>query len=246
MPAVVVAAIAVAVLVVIAAVAVLATTRGGPSTGRLKYRFGPEYDRALALHDGDAKATRKELAGRVERYGGLRRTPLARPDRERYTARWDAVQAQFVDEPARALGAADRLIAELAADRGFPAAGSPEHFDALSVHHARQVQGYRQAHALAEHAGAGGQGATEDLRQALVAARPLFRELLADDGKEPRGTVPAPAAASDAAGTPDAEGPRTPASSEDHEAAPEPRSIGDRFAALTGTGRKDPAEREQA
>jgi hypothetical protein len=195
----VVAAIVVAVLVVIAVVAAVSMSRGAPSTGRLKHRFGPEYDRALAQHDGDAKATRKELSDRVKRYGEIQRRPLSESERERYAERWRNVQAQFVEEPAQALDSADRLVAEVAANRGYPPAGSPEHFDALSVHYGNQLQGYRRTHALAEHASAGGEGATEDLRQSLVSARGLFDELLDTDGKpavprtertEPEGVEP--------------------------------------------------------
>ncbi len=261
----VVAAIVVVVLVVIAVVAVLAA-RGGASAGRLKHRFGPEYDRSLARHQGDEKAARKELAARVQRFGTLERKALPSAERDRYTDRWGAVQAHFVEEPAAAVAEADRLIAELATDRGFPEAGSPEHFDALSVHHAHHVQGYRQAHALTEHAHAGGQGATEDLRQALVAARHLFRELLADDGKAPGGNGPAPSAKSEARepsvapATSGASGADTSATApartasdtdtdvkhggpDDEKAAPpEHRSLSARFAALTGSGRKDHAD----
>lgn len=188
-----VAAVVVAVLIVIAIVAALTMSRGGGPTGGLKHRFGPEYDRTLAQHGGDVKATRKELSERVKRYAGIERNALSPADRERYAQRWSAVQGHFVEDPGQAVAEADRLIAELARDRGFPAAGSPEHFDALSVHHAHQVQGYRQAHALAEHAGAGGRRATEDLRLALVAARELFNELLAGEPKSAIGRKQAPA-----------------------------------------------------
>jgi hypothetical protein len=170
-------AIVAAVLVLAAVAAASATAREGGGA-RLKRRFGPEYDRTLARYDGDDRATRQELTERVRKYRALDRRPLDRESRERYGARWQAAQARFVDEPAAAVAEADRLIGGLAAGCGFPAAGSDEHFDALSVHHPHAVQGYRQAHALADHAGAGGRRATEDLRRALVAARGLFDELL--------------------------------------------------------------------
>jgi hypothetical protein len=250
-------AIVVVVLVVIAVVAALTMSRGAPSTSRLKHRFGPEYDRALARHDGDEKATRQELTDRVKRYGDLDRTPLSEADRERYVERWQTVQAHFVEEPGRAVGEADRLVGELAAARGFPGADSPEHFDALSVHHAQGIQGYRQAHALAEHAGAGGHGGTEDLRQSLVAARGFFNELLDTDGRSgaPRkdrtpAEVPAgrtAEAADDRTAEPvdDRTGTDPAAPAADSDAAydddgpdREHHSLGHRFAALTGTGRK--------
>ncbi|SEF50291.1 hypothetical protein SAMN05216223_101141 [Actinacidiphila yanglinensis] len=249
-----VAAIVVAVLVVIAVVAVWTMSGGAPRSGRLKHRFGPEYERTLAQHDGDAKAAGKELSDRVKRYGGLERRPLSAAEREQYTARWRAVQAQFVEDPAKALHQADQLVAQVAKERGFPAAGSPEHFDALSVHHATPLQGYRRAHALAEHASAGGEGATEDLRQSLIGARGLFDELLGDSGSASTRTRPA-----QAPDTPDAEpAPERPRA--EAESAPEPvgvgagkqsdedaestedgagrSTLGHRFAALTGSVRK--------
>lgn len=189
-------AVIVAIVVVIAIVAAVMMMRGdGTSAAGLRRRFGPEYERALARHDGDDRATRQELGERVKRYGGMERRQLGAQERERYGARWAEVKSHFVDEPSRALREADRLIAEVAVERGYPGADSPEHFDALSVHHPYQVQGYRQAHALAEHAGAGGRTATEDMRQALVAARELFDDMLRDAGTSPsRKEMPEPVA----------------------------------------------------
>ena len=234
----VVTAIVVAVLIVIAIAATMATTRTTPA-GTLKHRFGPEYDRTLAQHSGDAKATRKELSERVKRYGRLERGALSEQARTQYADRWTAVQAQFVEDPARSVHEADRLIADLAQDRGFPAAGSPEHFDALSVHHAHQVQGYRQAHALAEHAGAGGRRATEDLRQALVSARELFNDLLTTEPKSAssrtRAAEPEPAPEPEAGSEPAAAEQQDPVAAADE---PEHPTLGHRFAALTGSVRK--------
>lgn len=179
-------AVIVAVVVVIAIVAAVTMMRGGTGGAGLKRRFGPEYERTLARHDGDDKATRQELSERVKRYGDLAAEPATAEQRERYGQRWAEIQAKFVDEPGQALADADRLIGEVAAERGFPAADSPEHFDALSVHHPHQVQGYRQAHELAGHAAAGGRRATEDMRQALVSARALFDEMLRGTGTSSR------------------------------------------------------------
>ncbi|MEE4543731.1 hypothetical protein V2S66_17360 [Streptomyces sp. V4-01] len=194
------AVLALAAVLVIAAVIAAFTLIHDSGGGRLRRRFGPEYERTLARHDGDDRATREELTERVRKYGALERRPLDPGSRERYELRWQAVQGRFVDEPAAAVGEADRLIGGLAAERGFPAAGSDEHFDALSVHHPHPVQGYRQAHALADHAGAGGRRATEDLRRALVAARGLFDELLGSAaGTAGIAATSEPAGASDAA-----------------------------------------------
>ncbi|MFE2051464.1 hypothetical protein [Streptomyces sp. NPDC059459] len=176
----------IALIVIVAAVlvvaAVLARRARGPQHGNLKRRFGPEYDRAVARHDGDTKAAERELAERVERHGSLHIRSLEPAERERYEARWTAAQERFVDSPREAVGEADRLLAELAGTRGFPDGGQyEEQLAALSVHHAHHVDGYRRVHRVtharvdgAQDSGAG----TEEMREAMVAARALFEELV--------------------------------------------------------------------
>ncbi|MFE8965759.1 hypothetical protein ACFYMR_02870 [Streptomyces albogriseolus] len=175
--------IALIVIVAVAVAAVLTLRARGPRHGAsLKRRFGPEYERAVARHDGDTKAAERELSERVERHGSLRVRPLEPAERERYEARWTAAQERFVDAPREAVAEADRLIAELAGTRGFPAGGQyEEQVAALSVHHAHHVEGYRRVHRVAQahpdgaHDGAAG---TEDMREAMVEARALFEELV--------------------------------------------------------------------
>jgi hypothetical protein len=163
----------VAAVVVVAAV--LSLRARGPRGGRdLKRRFGPEYDRTLARHDGDAKAAERELTERVERHGSLRERPLEPARRE-----------QFVDAPREAVAEADRLLAELAAARGFPDGGQyEEQLAALSVHHAGHVHGYRHVHRVARTGVSGRDGDradTEEMREAMVEARALFEDLTAPD-----------------------------------------------------------------
>ncbi|MDN0194518.1 hypothetical protein [Streptomyces sp. S.PNR 29] len=177
----------IALIVIVAAVLLVAAaltlrSRGAQRGPGLKRRFGPEYDRALARHDGDAKAAERELAERVERHGSLRERPLEPAERERFEARWTAAQERFVDSPHEAVAEADRLLAELAGARGFPDGGQyEEQLAALSVHHAHHVNGYRRVHRVsraymtgAQDGGAG----TEEMREAMVEARALFDELM--------------------------------------------------------------------
>ncbi|GGP85080.1 hypothetical protein GCM10010266_04100 [Streptomyces griseomycini] len=176
-------ALIVIVALVVAAVAVVTLRARGPLHGtQLKRRFGPEYDRAVARHDGDARAAERELAERVERHGGLRERPLEPAERERYVARWTAAQERFVDAPGDAVAEADRLLAELAGAKGFPDGGHYEdQLAALSVHHARHVEGYRRVHRVAQARARGahdGGAGTEEMREALVEARALFDELV--------------------------------------------------------------------
>ncbi|MEU2059060.1 hypothetical protein [Streptomyces sp. NPDC013455] len=167
--------IVIAAIVVVGAAALLLRSRKGRGGPSLKRRFGPEYERAVALHDGDTKAAERELAERVERHGDLRERPLDGTARQRYAERWTAVQEHFVDAPREAVTEADRLLAELAAERGYPDGGRyEEQLAALSVHHADHVDGYRRVHRAA---GAGAGGDTEELRAALLGARALFDDL---------------------------------------------------------------------
>jgi hypothetical protein len=180
---VIIALIVVAVVVV--AVLVAMWVRGPRGAHSLKQRFGPEYDRAVARHGGDTKAAEQELGALVERHGNLQRRPLEPAERERYEARWTAVQERFVDSPREAVVEADRLVAELAGARGYPdGAQYDEQLAALSVHHAHHVNGYRTVHGVAHSRTAGtasGDGSgpgTEDMRTALIEARALFEDLL--------------------------------------------------------------------
>ncbi|MFG2262574.1 hypothetical protein [Streptomyces sp. NPDC048720] len=179
----------IAVIVVVAALVLAATLvmrgrgrQGGPD---LKRRFGPEYQRTVARHDGDAKAAERELTERLERHGKLRERPLEPAEREQYSARWTAVQERFVEAPREAVAEADRLLSDLAAFRGYPEGGRyEEQVAALSVHHAQHVEGYRRVHRVGQAgpgAGAGESAAgTEELRTALMDARALFDDLMND------------------------------------------------------------------
>ncbi|MFJ7072942.1 hypothetical protein [Streptomyces sp. NPDC098781] len=176
--------IVIAAVVVVLGVTVMALrSRGVQGSGGLKRRFGPEYERALARHDGDAKAAERELAERVQRHGGLRERTLEATEVERFEARWTAAQERFVDSPKEAVDEADRLLADLAVARGYPeGAQYEEQLSALSVHHAHHVHGYRRVHRVAHApvgAGTDGGAGTEEMREAMVEARALFDELMA-------------------------------------------------------------------
>ncbi|WP_443062225.1 hypothetical protein [Streptomyces sp. NBC_00386] len=176
-------------LIIVAAVAVVAAAltlraRRPPGGRSLRRRFGPEYDRTVARHDGDTQAAERDLNERVKRHGALRAQPLEPAARERYAAGWTAAQERFVDSPREAVTEADRLLGELAGARGFPDGDRyEEQVSALSVHHGHHVHGYRRVHraALARTGGNGnGNGGvdTEKLREAMLEARDLFDDLL--------------------------------------------------------------------
>ncbi|WP_250290415.1 hypothetical protein [Streptomyces atroolivaceus] len=177
----------VVIIVAVVLVAALAffLIRGRRTGGRgLQRRFGPEYDRTVARHDGDTKAAEHELSERVRLHGSLPERPLRPEARQAYARRWAEVQEQFIDSPREAIVEADALLAQLARDRGFPDGHSfQEQTDALSVHHAEQVDGYRRVHTAVR-----GQGGTEEMRKALIESRALFDVLLTDAPDEPART----------------------------------------------------------
>lgn len=159
-----------------AVTAVLVATLGHRRTGRgLKRRFGPEYERLVIRHEGDTGAADRELGARLKRHGSARPRPLSPASREQYAAQWAGIQKRFVDSPQDAVAEADALLARLTADRGFPDGGSfEERLAALSVHHARHVDGYRGMHEAAVT-----RGGTEEARTAMNGARGLFDALVA-------------------------------------------------------------------
>ncbi|WP_176582855.1 hypothetical protein [Streptomyces marincola] len=168
-----------AVVVVAVVVLLVALPTVGPGNGSLQRRFGPEYERTVARHDGDAKAAKKELAERVRQHGRLRVRPLTAGERETYEGQWARAQERFVDAPGTALAEADHLLTRLVHDRGYPSDAYDDQVAALSVHHPRHVEAYRRLHGMAGHAATGGTGTgTEEMREALLRGRDLFRELL--------------------------------------------------------------------
>ncbi|MGW2960052.1 hypothetical protein ACWDGI_16405 [Streptomyces sp. NPDC001220] len=176
----IIAIVIVAAVVVVAAVLAARSRSHGPHG--LKQRFGPEYERAVAQHNGDTKAAEQELAERVQRHGDLNERPLEPAERERYAARWTTAQEHFVDSPRESVSEIDRLLAEVAAARGFPAGAEfDDQVAALSVHHADHVDGYRRVHRAAQAPVDGAQqdqAGTEEMRTAMIEARSLFDDLV--------------------------------------------------------------------
>ncbi|WP_187285020.1 hypothetical protein [Streptomyces sp. OR43] len=165
--------VAVALVAVCAGAFVYTRQAGGQGMRR---RFGPEYDRAVAGHDGDTKAAERELHERWKRHRSLHERPLTPGARAQYSDRWTRIEGGFVDAPQQAVAEADILLAELARDLGFPDGSDfGEQSAALSVHHAEHVNGYRRVHAARQ-----GDGGTEDLREALLEARGLFDVLVSN------------------------------------------------------------------
>jgi len=175
------ALIAVAALIVVA----LVVWRGlaARRSRTLQQRFGPEYDRTLDRADSTREAE-AELAARAKRRDELDIRPLTTAARDRYLDEWQRVQARFVDDPDGAVREADTLIGSVMRERGYPVDDFDQRAADVSVDHPRVVENYREGHRLAGLA-AGGDGSTEDLRQAMVHYRALFEELVEDTTDAP-------------------------------------------------------------
>lgn len=177
------AIVVIAILVVVALVAIFMTTQKKKRTEQLRSKFGPEYDKAVAEHKDRAEEILERRQERVERYH-LR--PLRPEECDRFAAEWRREQEHFVDDPAGAVAAADRLVGEAMTARGYRLPDIETRMEDLSVEHPKEVDDYRAAHELAQRSAAG-QASTEDLRQAMQHYRAVFESLLGTRVNEPVG-----------------------------------------------------------
>lgn len=159
------------VVIVIAALAIAAVMAlGSLRRAKLHRQFGPEYDRLVEARG--RKKAEAELAGRQRRVQALDIHQLTPEQQASYSGDWTAIQERFVDAPAEAVGAAHTLIGSVMRDRGYPVDDRTASMDALSVHHARSVEGYRQTLELRTES-----ASTEQLREAMIRYRSLFEDL---------------------------------------------------------------------
>ncbi len=168
------------VVIVIVAVAVVLGLAWGAYRARrtrmLQQSFGPEYDRVAA----DAPSRREaeaELREREERRSEFDIRPIDPERRDQYRSRWHEVQAEFVDDPSRAVARADSLIQEAMRERGYPVEDFDTRAGDLSVDHPNVVENYRAGHGIAV-AHERGSAGTEELRKAFQHYRALFEELV--------------------------------------------------------------------
>ena len=173
--------IAIAVVIAIGLVTYLAIGRG--RTQRLRSRFGPEYDRTVEA-TGDQRGAERELNARQERRRTFDIRELEPAVQSQYAKQWRAVQARFVDEPARALRDADGMVTEIMGKRGYPMENFEQMAADVSVDHAREVEDYRAAHAISE-ASTRDEASTEDMRLGIQHYRSLFESLLGQETSNP-------------------------------------------------------------
>jgi len=172
-----------AVLALAVIAAVVAAKRAGRRATALRERFGPEYDRAIQKYG--TKRGQRALAARVDRVEQISIRELSDEERRGFTAWWEAIQAQFVDDPRTAVARANGLIKDVMRTRGYAADDPFEQRAAdLSVDHPDVVQHYRAARVLSK-SGADQTMNTEELRQAMMHYRALFADLLQASARRP-------------------------------------------------------------
>jgi hypothetical protein len=147
-------------------------------TRRLRGDFGSEYDRAVE-ETGDRRKAESQLEDRRKRVERLRLHDIAPQERQRLQNEWEHAQARFVDEPREAIEDAERLVEQAMHARGYPVGDDfDRRYEDLSVEYANVLDNYRHARDISYRRHNGGKTSTEDLRDAMVCYRDLFRELL--------------------------------------------------------------------
>jgi hypothetical protein len=167
------------ILIIVVACLLIAAAAGVAAVIELRQmvtrrQFGPEYER-LARTVGHRQA-RAELNERKRRVAQLGIRPLDPVVRQELTSSWTTAQEAFVEDPPRAVTAASGLVLRAAKERGYPVDDIGQLRADLSVHHARRLGSYRRADETTA-ALAAASVPTEDLRQALLWYRAMFREL---------------------------------------------------------------------
>jgi hypothetical protein len=159
------------IVVVIVVVAAIVVASGELRRARMRRQFGPEYDR-LAQELGSKKKADAELAARQRRVEALNIHELSPEQQACYSGDWTAVQERFVDAPAEAVATAGALIQHVMGDRGYPVDDRSASMEALTVYHARSLDGYRQTQETRLET-----ATTEELREAMIRYRTLFEDL---------------------------------------------------------------------
>lgn len=150
--------------------------RGRQQTKRLQERFGPEYDRAVAVL-GSKEEAEEELLSREQHVKGLDIKPIPHEQEEGFVEEWKRTQAMFVESPEKAIREADHLVKEVMIAKGYPAEDFEHRLADLSVDYPEATIHYRRIEEIKTDRGQNGL-TTEEMRQTMVLCRDLFEDLL--------------------------------------------------------------------
>lgn len=170
-----------AVLCVLLLAGILLTVRVRRRRRRLRQHYGAEYTHT-ARRTGSPRRADRDLIAREERRRNYEVRALEAGERERFHARWEALQSSFVDGPQTALQGADELLAEVATAKGYDASDGEPLRD-VSVDHPLALDNYRAARAKGTREA--DRPDTESLRLAMLGARELFETLVGRSHPDP-------------------------------------------------------------
>lgn len=166
----------VALVLFAAVLSTIGLIRRRQRTGRLRERFGAEYEKTVE-QAGSRPRAEADLEERLEIHQALEIRDLEVPVRRRFAESWRRLQLHFVDNPAEAVRDAGRLVDDLMQERGYTFGDFEKRAAALSVDYPHLAGRYRDAQSLAldpdEHP-----PRTEELRQVLLDYRLILEELI--------------------------------------------------------------------
>jgi FtsZ-interacting cell division protein ZipA len=143
---------------------------------RAREAYGPEYERTVQER-GSEREAEKELRERRERLEDEVR-PLSEESRKRYDERWQGVERTFVDDPRASLEEADRVVADILAERNFPTDSRQEASRGVGVMHPQVVEDFREAQRVHRDAtGSEGEADLEEMRRAIQMYRSVYERL---------------------------------------------------------------------
>jgi type II secretory pathway pseudopilin PulG len=172
--------VVVAVVIVVAALVAFFVSRGRRQQQerqeRAREQYGPEYERTVQER-GSEREAEKELRERRERLEDEVR-PLSEESRKRYDERWQGVERTFVDDPWASLEEADRVVADILAERNFPTDSRQEASRGVGVMHPQVVEDFREAQRVHRDAtGSEGEADLEEMRRAIQMYRSVYERL---------------------------------------------------------------------
>ena len=143
---------------------------------KFQAQYGEEYDLAIKK-TGSEKLAQSELRGREKHIDKMDIRSLTDVERVQYQKEWKTVQADFVNEPGKAVGSADHLIMEVMQLRNYPVSDFNQRAADVSVRYPELVKDYRAARAIAIK-NTDQKATTEEMRQAMISYRSLFDQLV--------------------------------------------------------------------
>ena len=175
--------VVVAVVIVVAALVAFFVVRSRRTQQerqeRAREAYGPEYERTVQER-GSEREAEKELRERRERLENEVR-PLSEESRKRYDERWQGVERTFVDDPRASLEEADRVVADILAERNFPTESRQEASRGVGVMHPQVVEDFREAQRVHRDAtGSEGEADLEEMRRAIQMYRSVYERLTRD------------------------------------------------------------------